>query len=235
MKTFQLRALGLVASLSFQLQAAPLLVKDTKGREITISVTDFDAKTVTFSRGSKEFTVPWETFDAASIELIKSTPLPGADNKRQEREIELTLADGSKKKAIVPAGEYLSKAGALYLYPGDTVHLEFQDTDGKLKDPIVVAEVKNPARTLTFALTQDFGLTTLKRSGEIQQTVAVDAYAQILGQKAYKQYRDIYPTEKGEPNEFAWAEGAWHIKIDKIEVTEKSANDAYTERANSGK
>ena len=229
MKTLALFLSLFVTSLAV---AGPLTLKDKKGREITVTVTDYNVKTVTFKKGAKEYTVPWNTFDQASIDLIKSTPLPGADNKRQERQEELQDEAGAKVTVTIPAGQYLSKAGMLELYIGDTVHLEFQMADGQLsaKDPIIVVEVKKPEQTMTFEFINDRGTPTLKRSSKIQKTVAFDCQIQTNGSAEFTKEKRIAPTNKGKSDEFAWLPGLLRIQFSNFSVNDRSIDDEYADR-----
>lgn len=217
--------------LSTSLYAKPLNLKDKKGREITVTVTAYDAKIVTFLKGTKEYTVPWETFDQDSIELIKNTRLPDADNKRMERKQDLENQEGKKQTITIPAGKFLTKDGKLDLYVGDIVHLEFQLIDGKFTSPDVVAEITKPQQTATFELINEGGMTTLKRSSKIQKTVAVNCSTQNHGAAAYEKALDIYPISKAGSDEFAWPGNVWHVQLSKIEVSEKTADEVFAERA----
>ena len=223
----------LLASLTplSHLYSKPLSLKDKKGREITVTVTTYDAETVTFTKGSKDYTVPWETFDQESIELIKNTRLPDADNKRMERKQELENQDGNKQTVTIPAGKFLTKDGKLDLYVGDTVHLEFQLSDGKLSNPEIVAEIVKPEQTATFELINEGGMTTLKRSSKIQKTVAVDCSTQSHGATEYQKALDIYPISKAGSDEFAWPGNVWHVQLSKIEISDKTADEVFAERA----
>ncbi|MGJ8696300.1 MAG: hypothetical protein ACSHYF_08270 [Verrucomicrobiaceae bacterium] len=211
--------------------AGPLTLKDTKGREIVVLVTDYDKDTVTFEKGTKQYTVPWATFDEASIKLIKSTKLPGADNKRQEREETIILPEIGEKKIIVPAGKPLSKDGTLDLYPGDTIHLEFALEDGKLTKPEVVAEIANPERTITFAFTQNADFATLTRTTGIQKTVGIDCYELAHGSEEFSRSTHVVPTEKGKRDVYSWPSNIWRLQIKNIEVSDKPADEVFAERA----
>ncbi|MGC6427854.1 MAG: hypothetical protein ACON5H_12780 [Akkermansiaceae bacterium] len=212
--------------------AAPLTLKDKKGREISVTVIDYDSKKVTFKKGAKEYTVPWSTFDQASVDLIKSTPLPGAHNKRQERVQEHTNDAGEKSTVTVPAGKYFSKDGTLDLYIGDTIHLEFQKVEGQLsaENPIIVEEVTKPEQTMTFALSNEEGMTLLKRSGKVQKTVAFDCQIQNAGETGFTREIKVSPTSKGSSDEFAWPASVWRVQFSKFSVNDRSIDDEYADR-----
>ncbi|MDA8991998.1 hypothetical protein N9F61_00995 [Akkermansiaceae bacterium] len=228
MRSLRSLTASLIFALTCGLQAAPLLVKDTKGREITISITDYNAKTVTFQRGAKTYTVPWTTFDEASIALIKKAPLPGDANKRKEREEEITLQGQVKKTVTVPAGKFFSEEGVLNLYPGDTVHLQFS---GVGSTPKVVAEITKPENTITFKFTHDAGGAKLLRTMKIQKTVALDCYEGVVDSEEWVRSASVAPVEKGQKDEYAWPNEIWRIQIKNIELTEKSAEQAFRERS----
>jgi hypothetical protein len=211
--------------------ATPIKIKDTKGREISVTITAYSKSTVSFEKGGKKFTVPWATFDAASIKLIKSTPLPEAANKRTERSETITLEDGSKKEMTVPAGDILSADGILDLYPGDTIHLEFSKSGETLVKPKVVASVTKPEQTITFHFAVSGGGITLKRTTKIQKTVALDCFEKAVDSEKHTLSQSFFPTEKGQTEEQTWPNKIWHLQMKNIEVTDKTAEQVFNERS----
>lgn len=212
--------------------ATPIKIKDTKGREITVTILNHTDEKVTFEKDGKKFTVPWQTFDEASIKLIKATPLPGAANKRPERTQTITNTIGKKIEVTVPAGEILSKDGVLDIYLGDTIHLEFEKTGGSFTHPKVVATVTKPEQTITldFQVTEDGHILT--RTTQIQQTVAFNCYEMQINGKEFFKNNNFFPTEKGQKEEQRWLNDYWHLQLRDIEVTTKTAAQVFQERNN---
>lgn len=210
--------------------ASPIKIKDTKGREITVTIINHTKETVTFEKGAKKYTVPWGTFDEESIKLIKVTPLPGAANKRPERLQKITLDNGKEQELNVPAGDILNETGILDLYIGDQVHLEFKKSGGVFSDPKIVASVKKPEQTITlsFQITEDGH--TLTRTTQIQQTVALDCYEMHVGAEEFSKNQSFFPTEKGQKEEQTWSKNVWHLQLRNIAVTTKPAADVFQER-----
>ncbi|GAA5496419.1 hypothetical protein Rhal01_02602 [Rubritalea halochordaticola] len=124
---------------------------------------------------------------------------------------------------------FKSEDGVLELFPGDTVHLEFQSKEGKLVDPKVVAKVTHPRRTISFSMTQDKDMTCLSRSTHIQQTVAFDCIHRQLGSEDFYSTQ-LIPTEKGLASFDSWSNTVWMLRLTNFEVTDKSAQDVYEEK-----
>ena len=157
---------------------------------------------------------------------------PGADpNIRPAGDVTLKF----ERKIEVPEIKRF-EGGVLELFPGDTVHLEFENDGGKLVRPRVVEEVKEPTRTITFAMTQDASTTMLSRNTKIQQTVAMDCTHRAIGSEEFSP-TNLNPTEKGLSAFDSWPNSVWMLRLSKIEVTSESAAEVYEERAskNSGK
>ncbi len=129
----------------------------------------------------------------------------------------------------IPEIERLNDAGILEIFPGDTIHLEFQDVDGELVQPKVVAQVTDPKRTITFNMTQDESMTMLSRTTEIQKTIAVDCAHRGLGSDEFFP-TVLQPTEKGLSSFDSWPNSVWVIRLSNIEVTSRSASDVYEEK-----
>lgn len=119
--------------------------------------------------------------------------------------------------------------GVLEIFPGDTVHLEFEDEGGKLVRPKVVAEVKNPKRTITFAMTQNSSMTMLTRKTAIQQTVAMDCTNRGLGSEEFSP-TNLNPTEKGMSAFDSWPNTVWILRLSNIEVSAKPASEVYQKK-----
>jgi len=129
----------------------------------------------------------------------------------------------------IPELERFSEDGVLEIFPGDVVHLEFQEKAGKLVNPKVVANVTDPTRTITFEMTQDESLTMLKRTTEIQQTVALDCVHRGLRSEDFSP-TNLRPTEKGLASFDSWPNNVWLLRLSNIEVTSKSASEVYEEK-----
>lgn len=131
-----------------------------------------------------------------------------------------------ERKIEIPEIKRFSEDGVLEIFPGDVVHLEFQEVDGKLVNPQVVAKVSNPKRTITFKVTQDESITMLSRTSEIQQTVALDCAHRELGSEGFTP-TNLRPTEKGLGSYDSWSNTVWMFRLSNIEVTSKSASEVY--------
>lgn len=121
------------------------------------------------------------------------------------------------------------KDGVLELFPGDTVHLEFEEKDGDLVRPKVVAKVLHPKRTITFRMTQDESITMLYRESEIQKTVALDCEHRGLGSEKFSR-TNLNPTEKGLMAGDSWPNSVWILRLSNIEVTSRTASEVYEEK-----
>lgn len=165
----------------------------------------------------------------APLGQLKAQDSSASPNRRPASAIKVVQPDGSKQEVKLPARELLATDGSLTLYPGDEVHLEFEEKNGKLTNPKVVASVATPDRTITFEMTQEKEITMLTRTTKIQQTVAMDC-----GTRSGK--RDVYfntnirPTEKGLASFDSWPSSVWSIKLTNIEVSDRSAQEVYMEK-----
>ncbi|MCB1278222.1 hypothetical protein [Prosthecobacter sp.] len=119
--------------------------------------------------------------------------------------------------------------GVLELFPGDTVHLEFEQKGEDLVRPKVVAKVEHPKRTITFKMTQDKSITMLSRKSEIQKTVAMDCEHRGIGSEEFFP-TNLHPTEKGLMAGDSWPNSVWILRLSHIEVTDKPASDVYHEK-----
>ena len=119
--------------------------------------------------------------------------------------------------------------GVLELFPGDTVHLEFEEKAGSLVEPKVVAKVQHPNRTITFKMTQDESITMLFRNSKIQQTVALDCEHRGLGSEEYFR-TNLNPTEKGLAAGDSWPNSVWTLRLSNIVVTTRPASEVYEEK-----
>lgn len=173
----------------------------------------------------KEFTIPLDRLSEADQSAVKAWLEKKKLNTRPKRQLTLSLKDGKTKTVEVPGGEYLTENGTLTLFPGDTIHLEFDDA-GK---PHVVSEVKEPKRTITFAMSQNDRMTMLMRSTEMQRTVAMDCTHLALGSDTYER-TNLHPTEKGLAAGDSWPETVWSLRLNNFEVTDRSATEVYRER-----
>ncbi len=119
--------------------------------------------------------------------------------------------------------------GVLELFPGDTVHLEFEDDGGDLVRPKVVAKVQHPKRTITFRMTQDESITMLFRESEVRKTVALDCEHRGLGSEEFFR-TNLNPTEKGLMAVDSWPNSVWLLRLSNIEITSKPASEVYKEK-----
>lgn len=119
--------------------------------------------------------------------------------------------------------------GVLELFPGDTVHLEFETDGEELVRPKIVAKVQHPKRTVTFKMTQDKSSTMLIRSSAIQKTIALDCEHRGLGQEGFSK-TNLRPTEKGLMSADSWPNSVWTLRLSHIEVTSRSASEVYEEK-----
>jgi len=148
-------------------------------------------------------------------------------NPNVRPESELILKFHHKIKIV--RTKRLDDSGVLHLFPGDTVHLEFQKLKGKLVNPKVVEEIKHPKRSITFEMTQDESITMLFRKTQIQKTVAVDCEHRGLRSDKFAP-TNLQPTEKGLMIGDSWPNTVWAIKISNIRVSSKSAEQVYREK-----
>ena len=197
------------------------------GRKLRADIVRASDTEVTLKRDpdGKEFTIPLERLSEADQGVVKAWLEKRKLNTRPQRQLTLSLKDGKTKTVEVPGGEYLTEDGTLTLFPGDTIHLEF-DEAGK---PHVVSVVKDPKRTVTFSMTQDERVTMLMRKTEMQQTVAMDCTHLGLGSDKYSR-TNLYPTEKGLAAGDSWPETVWSLRLSNFEVSDRSASEVYQER-----
>jgi len=132
-------------------------------------------------------------------------------------------------KIDIPEINRFTNDGVLEIFPGDIVHLEFREADGRLVDPKVVAKVADPKKTITFKMTQDESMTMLSRTTGIQQTVALDCTHRGLRNEEFFP-TNLRPTEKGLSAFDSWPNTVWILRLSNIEVTSKSASEVYDEK-----
>ncbi len=166
---------------------------------------------------------------ASAQEKSKGEPSKGESkdpNIRPAGEVVLKF----ERKIEIPEIKRFDDKGVLELFPGDKVHLEFAD-DGKggLTQPKVVAKVRDPAKTITFAMKQDKQMTTLTRSTKIQKTVGLDCVHRGLGGENFHR-TNLHPTEKGLMAFDTWPNTVWILRLSNIKVTSKSAAEVYDEK-----
>jgi len=160
----------------------------------------------------------------------------------------LVAEDAGSDPNVRPAGEVVLKFehkidiaeiqrfkdGVLQLFPGDTVHLEFEEKDGNLVSPGVVAKVEHPERTITLKMTQDESITMLFRESAIQKTVAMDCEHRGLGNEDFFR-TNLYPTENGLAAGDSWPNSVWILRLSNIEATSKPASEVYEEKVSQGR
>jgi len=137
-------------------------------------------------------------------------------------------------KIEIPEIKRLSDDGVLEIFPGDIVHLEFQEADGDLINPKVVADVTHPQRSITFKMTQDESITMLSRNTKIQQTVALDCTHRGMRSEDFSP-TNLRPTEKGLSSFDSWPNTVWILRLSNIEVTSRSASEVYAEKVSAGR
>ncbi len=129
----------------------------------------------------------------------------------------------------VPEITRLDENGVLELFPGDEVHLEFEDDKGELVRPKVVASVTAPEKTISFKMTQDENMTILSRTSGIQKTVSMDCVHRAADGKEFFA-TNVRPTEKGMSSFDSWPNTVWILRLSKIETTSRSAAEVYQEK-----
>jgi len=200
---------------------------NSDGKKLQAEITTASETEVTLKKekDGKDFTIPLARLSEEDQKFVAAWLAKKKLNTRPQRKLTLSLKDGKTKTVEVPEGEYLTEDGTLTLYPGDTIHLEF-DEAGK---PHVVSVVKESKRTVTFSMSQDERITMLMRETEMQRTVAMDCTHLGLGSDKYAR-TNLYPTEKGLAAGDSWPETVWSLRLNKFEVTDRSASEVYQDR-----
>jgi len=203
------------------------------GKELVAEIVKATEAEVTLKKSSdgKEYTLPLVRLSESDREFVAAWLARKKSNIRAAREVELSLEDGAKKKEAVPAGEYLSPDGTLTLYPGDTLHLEFEKEGEKWGKPAIVAEVTHPERTVTFSMSQGDETTKLNRTTKMQETVALDCEYCPVGSKEFSR-TVLMPSEKGVASSDSWPNTVWILRLSNFEVSNRPAPEVYQERAN---
>ena len=201
------------------------------GKKMTAEIVGATETHVTLRKTTdkREYTIPLERLSDTDQEYVSDWRRSQELNTREAKEITLALEGGGEKKVKVPQGQHLSPDGTLTLYPGEEIHLEFQEAEGKLAIPRVVAKVAAPHRTITFSMTQKAEITMLFRKTKIQQTVAMDCEHRGLGSDKFFR-TNLFPTEKGLAAGDSWPGTVWTLRLSNFEVTDQSATKAYEER-----
>jgi hypothetical protein len=189
---------------------------------VTASESDVTLKRAT---DGKEFTIPLKRLSEGDQSVVEAWLAKKKLNRRPKGELTLSLKGGQTKTVEIPEGDYLAEDGTLTLFPGDTVHLEF-DEAGK---PHVVGEVKHAKRTITFSMSQVEDITMLMRKTQMQETVAMDCTHRGLGGDKFSR-TNIWPTEKGLASSDSWPGTVWTLRLSNFEVTDRPASEVYEER-----
>jgi plastocyanin len=197
------------------------------GKKLRADIVSASDSEVTLKRDTdgKDYTIPLDRLSEADQSVVKGWLAKRKLNTRPQRQVTLSLKDGQTKTVEVPEGEYLAEDGTLTLFPGDTIHLEFDESG----NPHVVSVVKNPKRTVTFSMSQEESMTMLTRKTQMQETVAMDCTHLGLGSDRYSR-TNLRPTEKGLAAFDSWPGTVWSLRLNNFEVTDRSASDAYNER-----
>ena len=74
--------------------------------------------------------------------------------ERQAFKLKLPVDKKSTYEADIPASPYVRNDNIVQLYPGETVYLEAEESEGKLKLKSV-KESKNPDKTISISFTQN--------------------------------------------------------------------------------
>lgn len=203
------------------------------GKELVAEIIAATEAEVTLKKSSdgKEYTLPLARFSKEDQDFVAAWLAKAKLNKRAERELELSTRDGEgeAKKVTVPKGEFMSADGVLTLYPGDTVHVEFQKEGEKLGGPTIVAEVTHPERTITFAMSHQKGIAFLMRTTEMQETVAFDCTHCAIGSDDFAR-TNLIPTEKGLAAGDSWPGNVWIVRVMNLEVSKRPAMEVYQEK-----
>ena len=201
------------------------------GKKLSAEIASATETKVTLKRAKdgKEFTIPLARLSEEDQKFIGKWLAKEMLNTRPARKLTLYFDGGKTKVVDIPKGEYLSKDGTLTLYPGDTIHLEFDEQKEKGGIPHVVSEVKKPKSTITFTMTQKADGTILSRNTKIHKTVAMDCKHGGLGMDDF--FRTLLmPTEKGIGGYDIWANTVWTLRLSSFEMTDRSASKVYEER-----
>lgn len=198
------------------------------GKTLLAEIVKASATDVTLKRANdrKEFTIPLKRLSELDQKFISDWSAKKQVNQRAPKKITLSLADGKTQTMEIPEGAYLSDDGTLTIYPGETIHLEF-DEKGK---PQVVSEVKLPKRTVTFSMVQDEQITMVTRKTQMQETVAMDCTHRSLDSEKFSR-TNLRPTVKGLASFDSWPSNVWTVRLNNFEVTNRPAEEVYEERS----
>ncbi len=227
-----MKALRSITKLVAVLALAPLCsaqreFTSSDGKKLLADLVSATDTEVTVKRASdgREFKLALDRLSEDDRVFIKEWLEKKQRNTRPKRQFELSLKGGKAETVDIPEGEYLTDDGTLTLFPGDTVHLEFDDA-GK---PQVVSEVKESKRTVTFSMSHKEDMTMLSRSSKMQETVAMDCKHRGLGSEKFAR-TNLHPTEKGLAGFDSWPGIVWTLELSNFEVTDRSASEVYEER-----
>ncbi|MGB6220929.1 hypothetical protein [Haloferula sp.] len=197
------------------------------GRTLLATIDKATEQDVTLTRTSdgKSFTIALDRLSKNDREFVQAWRTVKELNTRKARELTLSLGEGRTEVVNVPEGEILTADGVLTLVPGETVHIEF-DEEGH---PSITHKVKNPQRTVTFKMTNKDGITMLFRETRVQKTVAMDCENRGLGSPDFSR-TNLHPTEKGLMAGDSWPGSVWTLRLSNFEVTDRSAQEVYSER-----
>ena len=201
------------------------------GKKLRAEIVSASETEVTLKRerDRKDFTIPLARLTEEDQKFVSGWIAKRKLNTRPERKLTLSLEGGRTKTVEVPKGEYLAKDGTLTLYPGDTIHVEFDELKERGGKPHIVSEVGNPKRTITFSMSQEEGITMLARKTQMQKTVAMDCTHRGLGADKFSR-TNLRPTEKGLAAFDSWPETVWTLRLSNFEVTDRPASEVYQER-----
>lgn len=197
------------------------------GKKLRAEIVGASESDVTLKRTTdgKEFTIPLNRLSEEDQSVVEAWLAKKKRNTRSRRQLALSLKGGQTKTVEIPEGDYLTEDGTLTIFPGDTIHLEF-DEAGK---PHVVSEVKQPKRTITFSMSQEEDITMLTRKTQMQETVAMDCTHRGLGSDKFSR-TNLRPTEKGLASFDSWPGTVWTLRLSDLEVTDRPASEVYQER-----
>lgn len=218
----------LAALLTFApLSSAQRDFTSTEGKTLRAEIVNASESDVTLRRekDGKDFTIPLARLSEDDQDFVEAWFAKKKLNTRPTRQLTLQLEGGKTEIVEVPKGEYLTKEGTLTLYPGDTIHLEFDEAG----TPHIAGEEKDPKRTVTFSMTQDAQITMLTRKTKMRETVAMDCTHRGLGTETFAR-TNLRPTEKGLAAFDSWPGTVWTLRLSNFEVTDRSASEVYQER-----
>jgi len=231
MRVSSITIICLAALLPAPLSLAQREFTSNDGKKLKAEITSASETEVRLKRtkDGKDFTIPLARLSEEDQKFVGKWIAKKKLNTRPERKLTLSLDSGETKIVEVPKGKYLTEDGILTLYPGDTIHLEFDEQKEIGGKPHIVSKVIDPKRTITFSMSHKKGLTMLIRKSKMQETVAMDCTHRGLGVDKFSR-TNLRPTEKGLAAYDSWPDTVWTIRLFNFDVTDRPASEVYLER-----